>query len=132
MRRLVVLVLFLLAAPAAHADSIVFRRGGDLWRMAPDGTAQRQLTSDATYEWPSAADDGTLLAADASGRLVRWSVAGTVANVIPVAASGDEEAPTETPTHVRLSPDGARVAYDQAIEGDVTTIVTDAAATTAT
>jgi hypothetical protein len=48
-----------------------------------------------------------------------------------VATSTDEDAPTETPTHVRLSPDGVRVAYDQAIEGDVTTIVTGADATVA-
>src|SRR3712207_1797367 len=132
MRRLVLALIVLLTAPAtAGADSIVFRRGGDLWRMAPDGTDQRQLTDGPLYEWPSAADDGTLVAADAAGQLHRWSAAGAELNVIPTAISGDEEAPTETPTHVRLSPNGARVAYDQVIEGDVTTIVTDAGATNA-
>ena len=131
MRRLAVLIAFLLIAPAAHADSIVFRRGGDVWRMAPDGTSQRQLTSGGGYEWPSAADDGTFAASDATGQVHRWTAAGAPVNVIPVATSTDEDAPTETPTHVRLSPDGARIAYDQAIEGDVTTIVTGADATVA-
>lgn len=134
MRRLVVLIAFLVIAPSAHADSIVFRRGGDVWRMSPDGTGQRQLTSGATYEWPSAADDGTFVAADSAGQLHRWSAAGAELNVIPVAPfdDTDEEAPTETPTHVRVSPNGALVAYDQAIEGDVATLVTDVGATTAT
>src|SRR5690242_1998843 len=134
MRRLVFLIAFLVCAPTAHADSIVFRRGGDVWRMAPDGTGQRQLTSGATYEWPAAADDGTLVAADSAGHLHRWAAAGPELNVIPTAEvdETDEETPTETPTHVRVSPDGARVAYDQAIEGDVTTIVTDVGATSAT
>ena len=131
MRRLAVLIAFLLIAPAAHADSIVFRRGGDVWRMAPDGTGQRQLTSGGGYEWPSAADDGTFAASDATGQVHRWTAAGAPLNVIPVATSTDEDAPTETPTHVRLSPDGARVAYDQAIEGDVTTVVTGADAAVA-
>lgn len=134
MRRLVVLIAFLLVVPTAHADSIVFRRGGDVWRMAPDGTGQRQLTAGATYEWPSAADDGTLVAADSAGQLHRWSASGAERSVIPTAAfdETDEETPTETPTHVRLSPSGARVAYDQVIEGDVATLVTDVGATTPT
>src|SRR4051794_25020619 len=131
MRRLAVLIAFLLIAPAAQADSIVFRRGGDVWRMAPDGTGQRQLTSGGGYEWPSAADDGTFAASDATGQVHRWTPAGAQLNVIPGATSTDENAPTETPTHVRISPDGARVAYDQAIDGDVTTVATGAAATVA-
>ena len=61
MRVLLATVLVLLAAvPAARADTIVFRRGTDVWRMAPDGSGQTPLTGGARrYEWPSAADDGT-------------------------------------------------------------------------
>src|SRR4051812_46255114 len=110
--RLAVLLLVLLTLPAtAHADSIVFRRDGDVWRMAPDGTVQQRVTTGGYYEWPSAADDGTLVASDATGQLHRWSPAGAALNVIPTARTvDDEEAPTETPSRVRISLDGARVA----------------------
>ena len=76
MRRLAVLI-----APAAQADSIVFRRGGDVWRMAPDGT----------------------------GRVHRWTAAGAQLNVIPgrgsatsrLAAVADDSAEREgAPTRV--------------------------------
>ncbi len=40
-----------------------------------------------------------------------------------------EDVPAETPTHVRLSPDGARIAYAQLIDGDPTTLWTPATAT---
>jgi hypothetical protein len=61
MRVLVVALVVLAAAPAAaRADMIVFRRGTDIWRMAPDGSGQVRLTGgERRYEWPSAADDGT-------------------------------------------------------------------------
>ncbi|MBE2316456.1 PD40 domain-containing protein [Solirubrobacter sp. CPCC 204708] len=130
MRRLVLALVVLFALPAtAHADSIVFRRGSDIWRMSPDGTGQRQVTSDDRYEWPSAADDGTFAAADGTGVIHRFAPGGARLNTIPTAATDDDEdAPTETPTHVRLSPDGTRIAYDQAIAGDVTAVVTSATA----
>ena len=77
MRRLAILIAFLLhRAGAAHADSIVFRRGG---RHVADGARrhrQRQLTTGGGYEWPSAADDGTFAASDATGQLHRWTAAG--------------------------------------------------------
>ena len=75
MRVAVAVVLCMLAAaPSARADTIVFRRGGDVWRMAPDGTGQRQLTSgNVRFEWPSAADDGTIVAADETGQLRRMT-----------------------------------------------------------
>lgn len=131
MRRLVAVFAALLAVPAsAHADSIVFRRDGDVWRMAPDGTMQQRVTSGGSFEWPSAADDGTLVAADAAGQLHRWSPAGVERSVIPTARTvDDEEAPTETPSRVRVSPDGTKVAYDQAIDGDLVALWTTTDAT---
>jgi Tol biopolymer transport system component len=126
MRVLVAALLLLLAvAPAARADTIVFRRGADIWRMAPDGSGQVALTGgERRYEWPSAADDGTIVASDETGRLYRLSRDDVEqGEPIPTAATvATEDAPAETPTHVRISPDGARIAYDEGIDGDVTTL----------
>ena len=107
MRVLVVLLVLLAAAPAARADTIVFRKGTDVWRMAPDGSAQTPLTGgERRYEWPSAADDGTIVASDETGRLWRMTLDGVVLGApIPTAATvATEDAPAETPTHVRISP----------------------------
>ena len=133
MRVIVAAVLAtLVLVPAARADTIVFRRGGDIWRMAPDGSGQRPLThGEERYEWPSAADDGTVVASDETGRLHRLSPAGdALGEPIPTAATvAAEDVPAETPTHVRISPDGARIAYDEVIDGDATTLWTPATAT---
>lgn len=129
---LAVVLAMLVAAPSARADSIVFRRGSDVWRMAPDGTGQRPVTNgQARFEWPSAADDGTIVAADETGRLHRLAPTGAaLGSPIPTAATtATEDDPAETPTHVRISPDGARIAYDAVINGDPTTLWTPAGAT---
>ena len=95
--------------------------------MAPDGTGQRAVThGERRYEWPSMADDGTILAPDVTGWLHRLTPAGAALGApLPTAAAvATEDAPAETPTHVRISPDGSRIAYDEAIDGDVTTLWT--------
>jgi hypothetical protein len=130
--RLLALLVLLAVAPAAHADTIVFRKGSDIWRMAPDGSAQTPLTGgERRYEWPSAADDGTIVASDETGRLWRMTIDGVALGTpIPTAATtATEDAPAETPTHVRISPDGTKIAYDQIIDGDPTTLWTPASAT---
>ena len=72
-----VLVVLVTAPAVAQADMIVFRRGTDVWVMAPDGTRQRQVTSGPLrYEWPSAADDGTIVAPDTDGVLHRLNATG--------------------------------------------------------
>ena len=133
MRIVVVALLWLLAAvPAADADMIVYRRGTDVWRMAPDGSGQTAVTrGERRYEWPSAADDGTIVASDETGQLWRLPPAGVAAgDPIPTAATvATPDVPAETPTHVRISPDGTRIAYDEEIESDATTLWTPAAAT---
>ncbi len=126
------LIALLLAAPAAAADTIVFRRGTDVWRMDPDGRGQRALThGEHRYEWPSAADDGVVVALDEAGRLHRFSPAGTPLGApIPTAATGaTEDTPAETPMRVRISPDGSKIAYDEVIDGEITTLWTPATAT---
>ena len=57
-----VLVALLSAGPAI-ADSMVFIRDGNVWLANPDGSGQYQVTLDGTpdspYSSPSQADDGT-------------------------------------------------------------------------
>src|ERR1700712_4377034 len=112
MRIALAVLIALLAAPAgARADQIVFRRDGQIWAMDADGTAARQLTSGPrTYEWPSQADDGTILAPDPGGTLHRLSATGTELSSMPTAAvTSTDDDPAETPTHVRISPDGTKI-----------------------
>lgn len=130
LRLLAACLLFLAAVPAtARADAIVFRVEGDVWRMDGDGTGQHRVTSGTRYEWPSAADDGTLVAADDTGRLHRLSPSGApLGPPLPTAATtATEDVPAEPPTHVRISPDGTKIAYDEIIDGDPTTLWTPAA-----
>jgi hypothetical protein len=95
--------------------------------MAPDGTSQRPVTSGPLrYEWPSAADDGTIVASDTGGVLHRMTASGAeLGTFLTAAATATDDTPAETPTHVRISPDGTKIAYDEAIDGDVTTLWTD-------
>jgi hypothetical protein len=133
MRSLVLSLLVLLAAaPNSPADTIVYRRGTDIWRMAPDGSGQRAVTGgERRYEWPSAADDGTIVASDETGQLWRMSMDGvTAGEPIPTAATvATQDDSAETPTHVRISPDDARIAYDEVVASDPTTLWTPSTAT---
>jgi hypothetical protein len=120
-----VLLALALWPSVASADTIVFRQGSDVWAMAPDGTGQRAVShGERRYEWPSMADDGTILAPDVTGWLHRLTPAGAETGApIPTAATvTTEDTPAEPPTHVRISPDGSRIAYDEAIDGDPTTL----------
>ena len=63
---LVGVVLVLVSAAPARADSIVYRCFPNLCRVAPDGTGQAQLTRDGAepgpvYAWLSATSDGSRL-----------------------------------------------------------------------
>ncbi len=53
-------------AAASSSGSIVFIKADNVWLMRPDGTGQRQITTDgkadAPYVSPSQADDGTIVA----------------------------------------------------------------------
>jgi hypothetical protein len=42
----------LLAADASSASSIVFTKGGNVWRSSPDGRHQARLTRDGGYSSP--------------------------------------------------------------------------------
>ena len=63
---ILLLALALLLPAAAAASSIAFIKDDNIWLTSPDGSRQRQVTTDGTaaksYNWPSQADDGTILA----------------------------------------------------------------------
>ena len=64
-------VLILGAANVSSASSIVFTKGGNVWRSSPDGH-KRQLTRDGGYASPSQDDSGRVYAIQ-RGRFVRLS-----------------------------------------------------------
>jgi hypothetical protein len=119
-----------LAPTGASADTIVFRRGGDIWLVQPDGSGARRVAQGA-FAWPSEADDGTIVAVDGAGAIRRMSQKGAAVGApLPTAATqATQDAPAEPPTHVRISPDGRRIAYDELLSDEATTLWTPFAAT---
>jgi hypothetical protein len=63
---LLAVVVLLVCAGPAPASSVVYIKDYNVWLASPDGSGQRQLTTDGfkelPYESPSQADDGTILA----------------------------------------------------------------------
>ena len=101
-----------IAAPSAVADSIVFERGGDVWLANPDGSGQRQVTTDGGYSNPSQADDGTI-AAVKDGLLHRLDRAGRLLNL-----AGDPSG--SGPLIASSAPGGGLIAYHYDNTGSVT------------
>ena len=93
----------LVAAPVASADSIVYEKGGNVWQAQPDGSDQRQITTDGGYARPTQADDGTIVAVK-NQLLVRMDRGGRILNT-----AGDDD--HGGPLVPQLSPGGAHVAY---------------------
>jgi WD40 repeat protein len=116
LRILLAAAALLLLPAAAHADSIVFVKDGNVWVASPDGSGQRALTRDGTadspYRSPSQADDGTVAASfgdairliDRSGRVVRELDPPPLTNSVSHPMDG-------VPVDVAISPDGAKLAY---------------------
>jgi hypothetical protein len=116
LRLLLAAAALLILPAAAHADSIVFVKDGNVWVASPDGSSQRALTRDGTtdspYRSPSQADDGTVAASfrdgirliDRSGRVVRELDPPSLTNSVSHPMDG-------TPVDVAISPDGSKLAY---------------------
>jgi hypothetical protein len=101
-----------LAPAAAHADSITYLKGGDVWAAEPDGSAARQITTGGGVVAQSQADDGTIAAAKGDA-IVVLDRAGTVLRSIdPPAAEDSRGTALDGPVaDVAISPDGTKIAY---------------------
>ena len=128
----VVLALMLLPQTAA-ASSIAFIKAGNVWLTSPDGSRQRQVTTDGgatkSYNWPSQADDGTILA-KFGGSFVRMRPDGTrIGNPVPGLGSDVGHSGGLTvmsgPNDPRISPDGKRFSYWLSVRNLVTCPIWD-------
>jgi hypothetical protein len=108
------LLAALVVPAAAHADSILYIDGGNVWSSHPDGSAKVQLTDGGDWHSPTQADDGTFAAVEGAGNLIQlFSPEGrplhTISTVGTKSSDGDQFAPR--PVDLSLTPDGSRLAY---------------------
>lgn len=116
---LTALAVGLLLPGSAMASSIAFIQDNNVWLTSPDGSRQKQVTSDGTearaYNWPTQADDGTILA-KYGDLFVRVRPDGTkLGEPIPAVGSDIRHSGSMTvmagPAEPKISPDGTRFAY---------------------
>jgi hypothetical protein len=113
---LAVIVALLVCAGPAHASSLVYIKDHNVWLANPDGTGQRQLTTDGfkelPYESPSQADDGTILAGRGL-RFVKLDRQGNrIGPLLPSILVGKpDNAYAIGPFDPKISPDGHKLAY---------------------
>ena len=116
---LLALGLMLLLPGAASASSIAFIKDNNVWLASPDGSRMKQVTTDGnatkSYDSPSQADDGTILAKHGS-YFVRIRPDGTKIGQ-PVPGLGSDYSHSGNvfvmsgPNEPRISPDGNRFTY---------------------
>src|SRR6476619_3260954 len=112
----IVLTMGLVSMDAAHASSIVYTKGGDVWRSSPDGRHQARLTRDGGYSSPSQDDRGRVYAVQ-RGRFVRLTRSGRHIGAPFSAAVGQSGNVTAFgPWDPQVSPDGKRIAYWRGIQ----------------
>jgi hypothetical protein len=110
------LALTLGVADAAASSSIVYTKGGNVWRSSPDGRHQAKLTRDGGYSSPSQDDRGHVYAIQ-RGRFVRLSPRGRRIGAPFNAAVGRSGNVTAYgPWEAQVSPDGSRIAYWRGIQ----------------
>jgi hypothetical protein len=110
------LILTLGAVDGAAASSIVFTKGGNVWRSSPDGRHQSKLTRGGGYSSPSQDDRGRVYAIQ-RGRFVRLSPKGRRVGAPFNAAVGRSGNVTAYgPWEAQVSPDGKRIAYWRGIQ----------------
>jgi hypothetical protein len=114
------------SASAAHADSLVFMNGGNVWISHGDGSTARQVTGGTnTWSWPTEDDGGHILVAGGAGG-IRPGVEDTPGSEIyrldqhgaslaaPQNTPGSISTvacPTYPPVGLRVAPDGVHFAY---------------------
>src|SRR3954454_14146205 len=112
---LLALGLMALAPSTAGADLLFYVKNGDIYAAKPDGSGEVRLTADRGNSWPSQADNGTwALAGFADGKVYRYGPDGKAIN--SMTTSGSYAA--GKPEHVRISPDGSKIAYRILYSGD--------------
>ena len=113
---------------AAHADSLVFTKGDQIWISHVDGSAARPVTRRPNHwAWPSMADDGTIFAAGGDARVnPDGSDSGGSSEIYHLDQAGNQigpfvetpgsrstpALPTDSPDNLRVSPNGKLVSYD--------------------
>lgn len=103
-----------LAPAAAHADSISFLRGGDIWVASADGAKQVQVTTRGGYTYQSRADDGSFIALHGR-QLHRLTPTGQLVAEFNTPVSFESAPGTSSfsgPFKPEISPDGSKVAYE--------------------
>jgi hypothetical protein len=109
-------ILTLGMVDAAAASSIVFTKGGNVWRSSSDGRHQTGLTRDGGYSSPSQDDRGRVYAIQ-RGRFVRLTPKGRRIGAPFNAAVGRSGNVTAYgPWEAQVSPDGSRIAYWRGIQ----------------
>jgi hypothetical protein len=112
----VAITLTLGAAEAASAASIVYVKGGDVWRASPDGKRHKRLTRDGGYSTPSQDDRGRVYAVQ-RGRFVRLTRGGRhVGRPFNAAVGRSGNVTAYGPWEAQVSPDGKRIAYWRGIQ----------------
>lgn len=122
----------LLLAPGAHADSLVYMTGGNVWIAHGDGSGARQVTGGPnTWSWPSMDSTGTIVVAGGAGgtrdgvedtpgsEVYRLSQQGAGLST-PQQTPGSLSTPSALaypPQNLRVAPDGKHFAY-HAFVGD--------------
>jgi hypothetical protein len=99
-------------AATASAGSILYEKAGKLWVASPDGRGKRRIPHSGTFDWPSQADNGTIVAQrgiyfhrlSRSGRELNKPITTAFrTNPILPAYNG--------PFTPEVSPDGTKIAY---------------------
>ena len=112
----IVAVAMAAGATSANADSLVYSKDGNVWVASPDGTNQRQLTTDGSpqlpYESPSQADDGTILALRGT-RFYKFNRSGQPLGppLDSVLTNPPNPGGAVGPFDPQISPDGTKIAY---------------------
>jgi hypothetical protein len=109
-------VALLVCAGFAQASSLVYVKDHDVWLANPDGSGQRQLTTDGfkelPYESASQADDGTILAGRGLGFVKLDRRGNRIGSLLPSILVGrPDNAYAIGPFDPKISPDGHRLAY---------------------
>jgi WD40 repeat protein len=106
----------LMAVDGASASSIVYAKGGDVWRSSPDGRHKVRLTTGGGYESPSQDDRGRVYAVR-HGRFVRLTRGGRrIGSPFSAAVGRSGNVTAYGPWEAQVSPNGRRIAYWRGIQ----------------